>query len=27
EAVSAMLVELELKGCVTSNSGLYSRAH
>ena len=27
EAVSAMLVELELKGCVTSNSGLYTRAH
>ncbi|WP_455209971.1 DNA-processing protein DprA, partial [Kaarinaea lacus] len=26
EAVSAMLVELELKGCVTSNSGLYTRA-
>jgi DNA processing protein len=27
EAVSAMLVELELKGCVSSTSGLYSRAH
>jgi predicted Rossmann fold nucleotide-binding protein DprA/Smf involved in DNA uptake len=27
ETVSAMLVELELKGCVTSTSGLYSRAH
>jgi DNA processing protein len=27
EAVSAMLVELELKGCVTLNSGMYSRAH
>lgn len=27
EAVSAMLVELELKGCVTSDSGLYTRSH
>ncbi|MGD8591242.1 MAG: DNA-processing protein DprA [Gammaproteobacteria bacterium] len=27
ETVSAMLVELELKGCVTSTSGLYSRTH
>ncbi len=27
ETVSAMLVELELKGCVTSNSGMYTRAH
>ena len=27
EAVSAMLVELELKGCVTSSSGMYARAH
>lgn len=27
EAVSAMLVELELKGCVTSDSGMYSRTH
>ena len=26
EAVSAMLVELELKGCVTSNSGMYARS-
>jgi DNA processing protein len=27
EAVSAMLVELELKGCVTSSSGMYTRSH
>lgn len=27
EMVSAMLVELELKGCVTSNSGMYTRTH
>jgi DNA processing protein len=27
EAVSAMLVELELRGCVTSYSGMYSRTH
>jgi DNA processing protein len=27
EAVSAMLVELELKGCVTSHSGMYTRSH
>jgi DNA processing protein len=27
ETVSAMLVELELKGCVTSSSGMYTRAH
>jgi DNA processing protein len=25
DAVSAMLVELELRGCVTSNNGMYSR--
>ncbi|KPJ93859.1 MAG: hypothetical protein AMJ53_06420 [Gammaproteobacteria bacterium SG8_11] len=27
EAVSAMLVELELKGCVTSSNGMYTRTH
>jgi len=27
ETVSAMLVELELKGCVTSSSGMYTRTH
>ena len=27
ETVSAMLVELELKGCVTSNAGMYTRSH